>query len=59
MTEFDGLDRTEIQSSTDNGKVDWKAVQRLVRLLPGQEGGAGGADRFLQIVNSMAESQPQ
>lgn len=58
MTAFDG-DREKRQplpvGTGPAGRIDWVAVQRLVKMLPPP--GSANADRFLQIVNSMAENQ--
>lgn len=60
QTEFDGNGERRGEQPAALGpaeKIDWVAVQRLVKLLPPP--GNANADRFLQIVNSMAEKRTQ
>lgn len=49
LTEFDGLDK-QVETA-----VDWKIVERLIKMLPTSSSKA--ADRFMQIVQSNIQRQ--
>lgn len=56
MTEFDGNPQRRLEGGpvvSGPASIDWAKVQKLVKLLPAP----ANADRFLQIVNSMAAKQ--
>jgi len=59
MTEFDGNPEKRLPASVNIRTVDWKGLQKLLKLLPPpqHQGQLATADRFAQIVNAMAERQ--